>query len=280
MMNTAEGVVPRTAARMRRVDLRVVVGILLMLLAIVGASVLVRKAQARVPVLVAARSVEQGSVIRPSDLRVEDISISGNVTYLPEDRRKEIVGKVAAERFWPGKLLSPASVADSADLPAGSVAMSLALKTDRAAGGELRSGDRVAVISSGEPDRAEATSTILFANVPVLAVRRAETAEGGGIIVTLRMRLEEARILAQARSQGPVDLVLLSGAAVEFGSGRVRKGIAWLHLCFHQPGRLALFVGPTCSADGCRPARRRPHRLPGTGPPYRASSSHSYARRP
>jgi len=212
-MHTAESVVPRTAARMRRLDLRVAIGILLMVLAIVGAMALIRKAQARVPVLVAARSVEQGSVIRPSDLKVEDISISGNLTYLPEDRRNAVVGKVAAERLWPGKLLGPASVADSADLPAGSVAMSLALKTDRAAGGELRSGDHVAVISSGAPDRPEATSTILFTNVAVLAVRKAETAEGGGVIVTLRMRLEEARSLAQARSQGSVDLVLLSGAA-------------------------------------------------------------------
>lgn len=211
-MQTAQGAIPRSAARLRRIDLRVAVGVLLMLLAVVGAMAIVSKARDRVPVLVAANSVEQGDVIEAADLRIESISASGGVTYLPEDRRTAVVGKVAAERLWPGKLLSSASVSDSADLPAGYVAMSLALETERAAGGELRSGDRVAVIASPSSDRPESTTTILFTSIPVLAVREADTAEGGGVIVTLRMRLEEARSLAQARAQGSVDLVLLSGA--------------------------------------------------------------------
>lgn len=211
-MQTAQGAIPRSAARLRRIDLRVAVGVLLMLLAVVGAMAIVSKARNRVPVLVAANSVEQGDVIEAADLRIESISASGGVTYLPEDRRTAVVGKVAAERLWPGKLLSSASVSDSADLPAGYVAMSLALETERAAGGELRSGDRVAVIASPSSDRPESTTTILFTSIPVLAVREADTAEGGGVIVTLRMRLEEARSLAQARAQGSVDLVLLPGA--------------------------------------------------------------------
>lgn len=211
-MQTAQGAIPRGAARLRRIDLRVAVGILLMLLAVVGAMAIVSRARDRVPVLVAARAVEQGDVIESADLRIESVSLSGGVAHLTEDRRDAVVGKVASERLWPGKLLSSASVADSPDLPAGYVAISLALKAERAAGGALRSGDRVAVIASPTPDRPDSTTTILFTSVPVLAVREAETAEGGGLIVTLRLRLEEARSLAQARAQGTLDLVLLSGA--------------------------------------------------------------------
>jgi Mrp family chromosome partitioning ATPase len=187
-MQTAEGAIPRGAARLRRIDLRVAVGILLMLLAVVGAMAIVSTARDRVPVIVAARAVEQGDVIEPADLGIESISVSGGVAHLTEDRRDAVVGKVASERLWPGKLLSSASVADSADLPAGYVATSLALKTERAAGGALRSGDRVAVIASPSPDRPDSMTTILFTSVPVLAVREAETAEGGGLIVTLRLR--------------------------------------------------------------------------------------------
>ena len=212
-MQTAQGAIPRTAARLRRIDLRIAVGILLMLLAVAGGMAIVSQARDRVPVLVAAKPVEQGDVIESADLRIESISASGGVTYLTEDQRSTVVGKVASERLWPGKLLSDASVSDSADLPAGYVAMSLALATEQAAGGALRSGDQVAVISSPSPERQESPTTILFTSVPVLAVREAGTAEGGGVIVTLRLRLEEARSLAQARSQGSLDLVLLSGAA-------------------------------------------------------------------
>jgi Flp pilus assembly protein CpaB len=211
-MQAVERVVPRTAARMRRLDLRVVAGLILMLLAIGGSMGVIRKAQSRVPVLVAARTVEAGDVIKPTDLRVEDISVTSGVTYLAASRRGSVIGKVATERLWPGKLLGSASVAESADLPAGYVAMSLALKADRAAGGSLHTGDHVAVISSGSPERPETAPTILFADIPVLDARAAETAEGGGVIVTLRLRLEEARLLAAARGMGSIDLVLLSGA--------------------------------------------------------------------
>lgn len=211
-MQAVERVVPRTAARMRRVDLRVVAGLLLMMLAVGGSVGVIRRAQFRVPVLVAARTVEAGAVIKPTDLRVEEISVTGGLTYLPASQRGSVIGKVATERLWPGKLLGAASVAETANLPAGYVAMSLALKADRAAGGTLRPGDHVAVISSGSPERPQTTPTILFANVPVLDARPAETAEGGGVIVTLRLRLEEARLLTAARASGSIDLVLLPGA--------------------------------------------------------------------
>ncbi len=211
-MQAAEAVVPRTAARLRRIDLRVGVGIFLMALSLIGSTALIRKAEARLSVLVAAHTVEPGSVIQASDLRVESISLTGGVAYLGEKRRNAVVGKIAAEQLWPGKLLSSSSVADTAKLPAGYVAMSLALKPDRAAGGQLRPGDHVAVIASTSPDRPNASTRLLLTDVPVLSIRQGDAADGGAVIVTLRLRLEEARDLAEARSAGSIDLVLLSGA--------------------------------------------------------------------
>jgi hypothetical protein len=51
----------------------------------------------------------------------------------------------------------------------------------------------------------------LLTEVPVLSVRQASTAEGEGLLVTLTLRLEEARAVAEARASGRVDLALLPG---------------------------------------------------------------------
>lgn len=212
-MQAAEAIVPRAHARLRRIDLRVAVGLLLMLVAVVGGASLIKTAQARTSVLVAAGAVEPGEVIEASDLRVVEVSLSGGIAHVPASMREQIVGRVATEPLWEGKLLGPSSVAESPPLPAGTVAMSLSLKPDRAVAGSVRAGDHVAVIASTAPGRGESRTTILFPSVPVLAVSRAAAEEGGGVLVTLRLRLEEARSLAAARTAGEIDLVLLSGGA-------------------------------------------------------------------
>lgn len=209
-MQAVETLVPRASARVRRIDVRIIVGLTLMVLSMFVVATLHRRAEARIPVLVAARTIEPGAVIAPTDVKVAEISLSAGIAYLPEARRGAIVGKVATERLSPGKLLTPNSIANAAKLPAGYVGMSLALKPDRAAAGELRPGDHVAVIASASPDRPELGTRILFTDVPVLSVREGDRADGGTVIVTLRLRLEEARALAEAQSTGSIDLVLLS----------------------------------------------------------------------
>lgn len=212
-MAAAESLLPRAHVRLRRIDLRVAVGLLLMLVAIFGGASLIRTAQARTPVLVAAGAVQPGEVIKPSDVRVAELSLSGGVAYLPASMRDQIVGRVATEPLWDGKLLGPNSISQAPPLPPGTVAMSLMLKADHAVAGSLRPGDNVAVIASTAPGRDAQQTTILLTSVPVLAVSRAQPQDGGGVIVTLRLRLEQARALAAARAAGSVDLVLLSGAS-------------------------------------------------------------------
>lgn len=211
-MATAESLLPRAHARVRRIDLRVAVGVMLMLVAVLGGASLIKAAQARTPVLVAAGAVEPGEVIEAADVRVVEMSIAGGIAYLPASMREQLVGRVATESLWEGKLLSSNSISEAPPLPAGTVAMSLALKPENAVAAGLRAGDAVAVIAGTAPGRGEPRTTILFTSVPVLSVMRADPAEGGGVVVTLRLRLEEARSLAEARAAGPIDLALLSGA--------------------------------------------------------------------
>lgn len=209
--------IPRAHARVRRLDLRVVVGLLLMLVAVLGGASLIRSAQARTTALVAAGTVQPGEVIEVSDLRVVEVSLPAGVAYLPDSMKSEIVGRVAAEPLWEGKMLGPGSVSEAPPLAPGMVAITLLLPRESAVGGGVRTGDRVAVLASPGADqvgvdRQRSATTILFTDVPVLSVRQASTAEAQGLLVTLTLRLEEARALAEARVSGRVDLALLPGA--------------------------------------------------------------------
>jgi len=216
-MQLSETIVPRAHARLRRLDLRVAMGLVLMLVAVLGGASLIRSAQERTPVLLVAGSVQPGEVIDSADVRVAEASLPAGVDYVPASMRDQVVGRVATEPLWEGKILSSASVSEAPPLPPGTVAITLLLPAESALGGDVRAGDRVAVISSPTPDQAAAgedrPATILFPEVPVLSVRRASSAEGQGLLVTLTLRLEEARALAEARSRGRVDLALLSGTA-------------------------------------------------------------------
>jgi Flp pilus assembly protein CpaB len=208
--------IPRAHASLRRLDLRVVVGLLLMLVAVVGGSSLIRNAQARTPALVGAGTVQPGEVIQAGDLRVVEMSIPAGIVYLPASAREDLIGRVATEPLWDGKVLGPSSVSDAPPLPPGTVAFSLLLPQEAAVAGGIRAGDRVAVLSSPPSDQAAQSksrlgTTILFTEIPVLSVRQASSAEGEGLLVTLKLRLEEARALAEARATGRVDLALLAG---------------------------------------------------------------------
>ena len=217
-MQASEALVAGAHSRLRRLDLRVAIGLLLMTVAVLGGASLIRNAQARTPVLVAAGSVQPGEVIEASDLRVAEISLPAGVSYLSASMEGEIEGRVAAEPLWEGKVLAPGSVAEAPPLAPGMVAITLLLPPESAVGGSVRAGDNVAVLSSpgvneAGADQQSPATTILLTEVPVLSVRQASTAEGEGLLVTLTLRLEEARAVAEARASGRVDLALLPGGA-------------------------------------------------------------------
>src|SRR6266702_3062697 len=138
-------VVPQTAARMRRIDLRVLLGLALLLAGVLGTLAIVQQAGQRSPVLVMARSVQAGQVIGAADVRVAELGTAPGVATLG-----------AGERA----------------LAAGQVAMSLALAPEHAAAGQLRAGDRVAVVASGKPDEpgGDVGSGVLLSPVQVLSV--------------------------------------------------------------------------------------------------------------
>jgi hypothetical protein len=90
--------VPRSTARLRRIDLRVVLGLALLVAGILGTVAVVQRAGQRVPVLVVAREVPAGQVLpllgQPGD-RGRRQSVAGAQELL--QRRGEVAGGQAMQ---------------------------------------------------------------------------------------------------------------------------------------------------------------------------------------
>jgi Flp pilus assembly protein CpaB len=211
----ASTVAPRSSARLRRLDLRVVIGLALLLAGVVGTVGVVQRAGQRTPVLVMARDVPAGQVIDARDVRVVEVGLAPGVAALRVGERGRVVGQVARAPLSAGQVLGPTAVADTPLLEAGQVLMSVAVAPEHAAGGTLRAGDQVAVVASSPPDQpTTARAAVLLSPVPVLSVVAPDPDTGGDgkLLVSLAIPEDQAATLAQA-AHGTVDLVLLARAA-------------------------------------------------------------------
>jgi Flp pilus assembly protein CpaB len=210
----ASTVAPRSAARLRRLDLRVVIGLALLLAGVVGTVGVVQAAGERTPVLVMARDVPAGQLIGELDVRVAELGLAPGVATLGVHDRGRVVGRVASAPLVAGQVLDPAVIADPSPIQAGQVLMSVAVAPEHAAAGTLRAGDQVAVVASSPPEQPTAgRAAVLLSPVPVISVSSA-TEEAGGdgkLLVSLAVPEEQAAPLAQA-AHGTLDLVLLPRA--------------------------------------------------------------------
>jgi Flp pilus assembly protein CpaB len=205
-------VVPQAAARARRVDFRVLIGLALLLAGVLGTLAIVQQSGQRTPVLVMARSVQAGQVIGARDVRVAELGVAPGVATLGIGERARVVGRRAPVPLEAGQVLGPAVVADGPTLAAGQVAMSLALAPEHAAAGQLRAADQVAVVASGKPDDpgAGVGSGVLLSPVRVLSVLPDgdDNSSDRRLLVSVAVRPDQAALLARA-AQGTLDLVLL-----------------------------------------------------------------------
>ncbi len=205
-------VVPQAAARARRVDFRVLIGLALLMAGILGTLAIVQQSGQRTPVLVMARSVQAGQVIGGGDVRVAELGVAPGVATVGIGERARVVGRRAAVPLEAGQVLGPVVVADGPTLAAGQVAMSLALAPEHAAAGQLRAGDQVAVVASGKPDDpgAGVGSGVLLSPVRVLSMLPDgdDNSLDRRLLVSVAVRPDQAALLARA-AQGTLDLALL-----------------------------------------------------------------------
>jgi hypothetical protein len=95
--------VPRSTARLRRIDLRVVIGLALLLAGVLGTVAVVQRAGQRVPVLVVAREVPAGQVVGDQDVRVAELGLAPGVATLESTTVAEWWDRWRACRWPPGR---------------------------------------------------------------------------------------------------------------------------------------------------------------------------------
>lgn len=206
---------PQGPPRSPRVRGRLSTGHLLMLLAGAVAALAnyaaLSGADDATPVLVAAGPIGAGERFDPGALTTTEADPASGVAerLLAADERDTVVGAVATGRLEAGEPLRPSDVRPAA-APERRRAMSLPVDAVHAVGGELRPGDRVDVIETGE-----SAARYLVTGARVLAVPTGDGLAGldTGFSLTVAVDADGALRLAEAVHHRDLDVVRSTGAA-------------------------------------------------------------------
>ena len=207
----------------RRVDGRVILGLLLFVGAL-GAGVLFwTSLDETVAVVVLARDVAPGSTLQADDLTIVRMKLPPELAgaAIRSSDQEQVVGRVASEPLHAGSLVNLAGLQGRPEVPAGGGVMAIPVKPESAVGGQLQVGDRVRIVATG-PQGAEAarTETVLAETVVYDVGRAAPVGLGSTpsteqaaapiayISVVVRSP-EEMERLAFARERSALDVIWL-----------------------------------------------------------------------
>jgi Flp pilus assembly protein CpaB len=215
----------------RRADPRALMGIVLTLAALAGSVAFwVGSSDAR-PVLVATRDLAAGTTLRSSDFATAYVRMDDSLfrAAVPAEALDSLVGRQLGEPMHAQQLVARAQVSVPVGLAADQVAITVPARPDSAVDGRLRAGDSVQVlVTVTDKARSEAHARTVLERAQVFAVGREQsfgssgssasanlTADGDGsprgaiASITLAVTPEQARLLAEARRSGELDLLLL-----------------------------------------------------------------------
>jgi Flp pilus assembly protein CpaB len=187
----------------------IVAGLLGLLLTVA----VLRRADERRPVAVAARDLSPGAALTESSIRYEQVKMDDSLlgTVLQPDDVKRLRDSVAAYPIAAGELVHRRSVRPAA-APDGKRAMSIAIDPARAVNGELEAGDRVDVILASSHE-----VSIIVADAEVLGVGRPDRGGAfGGVddkfTVTLAVDAHESQLVAAGIAGGDIVVARTTGA--------------------------------------------------------------------
>ena len=187
----------------------IVAGLLGLLLTVA----VLRRADERQPVAVAAHDLSPGSAITESAVRYENVKMDDALldTMLQRDDVQALDGSVAAYPIAKGDLIARRAIRPAA-APAGRRAMSIPIDPARAVNGELEPGDRVDVILAANHE-----VSIIVTDAEVLSVNRPDRGGAfGGIdesfAVTLAVDARESQLVAGGLAGGDIVITRTTGA--------------------------------------------------------------------
>lgn len=210
--------VPRSATSLpRSLMSRVSTGHLVMIVAgLVGlllTVVVLRRADERQAVAVAARDLSPGTALSEASVRYEQVKMEDSLlgTVLQPEDVKRMRDAVAAYPIAAGELIHRRAVRPAA-APEGKRAMSVAIDPSRAVNGELAAGDRVDVILAGGHE-----VSIIVADAEVLRVGRPDRGGAFGGVndkfsVTIAVNERESQLVAAGIAGGDIVIARTTGA--------------------------------------------------------------------
>jgi Flp pilus assembly protein CpaB len=181
-MATATALSPARALRQpRRLDVRALVGVLLMLAATGGAIVAWTASEDTRPIIVAAHDLPSGAILSANDLVVRKVRVDDSIysAAVPGSDLDSLVGRQLAEPVHADQILARAQVADKPAVPAGQEVLTIPVHADNAAGGQLRSGDVVQVLATVDPGKPDSHTDTILSNATVYDVGHDAQSAGG-----------------------------------------------------------------------------------------------------
>lgn len=203
------------------IDPRLLVGMLVVVVALVGGVTLINGFRVTEPVVVAARTLPPGHVITRGDLTTSDARLEGTLGTLAVGKAEiaTLVGRTTSQTVHEGALVVRPDLGSGPVLGAGEVAVTVAVGADTVFA-QLRRGDEVAVVETTEPGRPGSATALLLERATVYHVAAdagrlgigagAASEEGGRIAnVTLIVPRGEAERVVHALVNGRLTLVLV-----------------------------------------------------------------------
>jgi Flp pilus assembly protein CpaB len=214
--------IPTRSWGLPRFDVRLLVGLLVVAVALVGGVTVINGFRITEPVVVAARTLPPGHVIAPSDLTTAAARLDGSLGALAigEAEIGAVVGRTTGQTIHEGALVLRPDLGGGPVLGAGDVAVTVAVGAD-AVFARLRRGDEVAVVETTEPGRAGSTTALLLERATVyhvaadagrLGIGGGSPADEGGRIanVTLIVPRDDAERVVHGLVNGRLTLVLVA----------------------------------------------------------------------
>ena len=203
-----------------RIDPRLLVGMLVVVVALVGGVTLINGFRITEPVVVAARTLPPGHVITRADLATSEARLEGTLGALAvgEAEIATLVGRTTTQTIHAGTLVVGPDLGSGPALAPGEVAVTVAVGADTVFG-QLRRGDEVAVVETTEPGRPGSATALLLERATVyhvaadagrLGIGGATSEEGGRIAnVTLIVPQDDAERVVHALVNGRLTFVLV-----------------------------------------------------------------------
>lgn len=213
----------RALRRPRHLDVRAVLGVLLLLTAVAGSVAFWSASSGTQSVVVATHDLSVGATVSASDLGVARVRLDPSIYQrsVPAADLSSVIGKQVNEPVHADQLLVWPQLASGPALGRGRMALTIPVSAETAAGGHIRPGDVVEVLgTTGRGTQDVRTAVVLpkvtvydvgYGTGPLVSTGASPSGASSGPIdsLTLVVTQQQAGRLAQARWAGQLDVALL-----------------------------------------------------------------------